>query len=94
VKFWCTNGVWHDEAGRPLATVPMQPSQGFNGDLQIPQIVAAEGYKEYAEQHGRGQSFARLHERGGFCPSELCNLLFARIKRLEEEVKKLGGDPA
>jgi len=64
----------------------MQKSQAFNGDFEIPSIVAAEAYKEYVAQHGTIQSFERLCERGGFTPSELAILLFNRIKRLEGEV--------
>jgi hypothetical protein len=86
VRFLCLNGVWKDGAGRILPTAPMQRSQTYSGDFQIPRIVAEEGYKEYAAQHGTSQSFERLCERGGFTPAELATLLFNRIKRLEEEL--------
>jgi hypothetical protein len=61
----------------------MQRSQEIFGDLRIPRIIAEEAYKEYAAQNGTSQSFERLCQRGGFCPSELAILLFERIKRLE-----------
>jgi hypothetical protein len=86
VKFYCNNGVWQDGAGRAFPTAPVQPSRDYNGDHQIPRVVAEEAYKEYAAQYGTSQTFERLCERGGFGQSELAILLFNRIKRLEEKV--------
>lgn len=53
--------------------------------VYINKKLAEEAYKEYLHHGGRGQSFERLHERGGFGLSELLILLYARIKRLEGE---------
>lgn len=49
--------------------------------------IARAAYEEYVVQCGDGQSFERLHQRGGFCWAELAALLYARIKRLEGEQK-------
>jgi len=78
----CYNGVWKDGAGNPMKVAPLQLN---SHDRQVPWLVAAEGYKEYAAQHGTSQSLERLCERGGFSATELCILLFERIKRVEGE---------
>lgn len=53
----------------------------------IPLKIAEEAYKEYVAQGHGGQSFTRLHERGGFGSAELSILLYARIKRLENSLE-------
>jgi hypothetical protein len=76
------NGNWKDSGGSPIATVPMQ------GDFKrVPEIIAKEAYKEYADQGHGSQSFARLHERGGFSAGEIIMFLYERIKRLNAEGK-------
>ena len=56
-------------------------------DTGLDEEVAREAYKEYAAQGHGDQSFELLHERGGFGCKELAQLLFERIKRLEEKNK-------
>lgn len=46
--------------------------------------IAMEAYKEYDAQGFGSQSFARLHERGGFSSWEIMALLCDRIERLEK----------
>lgn len=58
--------------------VPLQS----DGDRHINEDIAREAYKEYVAQFGTGQSFERLHQRGGFGAIELATLLFKRIQRL------------
>jgi len=64
------------------------PAVPLQSDRTIPRVVAEEAYKEYVAQNGHGQSFDRLHERGGFGAAELGILLYHRIKRLEAENAK------
>lgn len=79
--FWThdLDGNWKDAGGSPIPTVPMQV-----GIRKIPEIIAQEAYKEYADQGHGGQSFARLHERGGFSAVEIATLLYERIQRLTQ----------
>ncbi|MBH2533853.1 hypothetical protein [Serratia bockelmannii] len=63
--------------------VPVQRPMASTVDADI----ARAAYEEYVVQCGDGQSFERLHQRGGFCWAELAALLYARIKRLEGEQK-------
>lgn len=41
----------------------------------VPEWLAQEAYAEYVRHFGSEQTFERLHERGGFGPSELMDLL-------------------
>jgi hypothetical protein len=81
MRFYHTNGTWTDHANHPIPTAPLQL---LSSDRHIPRVIAEEAYKEYAAQYGRNQSFERLCERGGFSACELAQLLFERIKRLEQ----------
>lgn len=81
MKWYCKNGVWSDGAGAPVKVAPLQLNYH---DKTVPWEVAAEGYKEYSAQYGTRQSLPRLCERGGFSATELCILLFERIKRIEQ----------
>lgn len=56
----------------------------WTSKANIPKMIAQEAYKEYVDQGHGGQSFDRLHERGGFSAEEIAMLLFDRIKRLED----------
>jgi len=76
----CYNGTWK-LGGVPVKVAPVQIQPYGNKD--IPYEVAEEAYKEYAAQHGNGQTLERLCERGGFASSEMAILLYDRIKRLE-----------
>ncbi len=55
----------------------------------ISERIARLAYAEYADQGHGGQSFERLHERGGFGSGELIMLLAERVERLEEANAKL-----
>lgn len=82
--FWThdLDGNWKDAGGSPIPSVPMQKSP-----LKIPEIIAREAYKEYADQGHGSQSFARLHERGGFSAAEIILHLYERIERLTQGKK-------
>ena len=85
--FWThdRNGNWKDGGDSAIATVPMQ------GDFErIPEIIAREAYKEYADQGHGSQSFARLHERGGFSAGEIIMFLYERIQRMNAESESGG----
>jgi len=79
----CVNGVWEGPDGKPVKTAPLQIHP--RGNQCIPWEVASEGYREYVACYGQGQTLERLCERGGFAATELCILLYDRIKRLEGE---------
>jgi hypothetical protein len=53
------------------------------GEHDVAWEVSAEAWKEYAAEGHGDQSHERLCERGGFGLSELADLLYLRIKRLE-----------
>jgi hypothetical protein len=61
------------------------PIQGLEARV-IDRKIAEEAYKEYVAQGHGSQSFERLHERGGYGPIELAELLYQRIARLEAEL--------
>jgi hypothetical protein len=58
---------------------PVQTS----GERTVAWEVSAEAWKEYAAEGHGDQSHERLCQRGGFGVSELADLLYLRIKRLE-----------
>lgn len=91
MKWYCKNGVWSDGAGAPVKVAPLQLNYH---DKTVPWEVAAEGYKEYSAQYGTRQSLPRLCERGGFSATELCILLFERIKRIEQPAPETRESPA
>lgn len=82
--FWTHDrvGNWKDAGGSPITTVPMQ-----SDFRRVPEIIAQEAYKEYADQGHGSQSFARLHERGGFSAGEIIMLLYERIQRINAQGK-------
>lgn len=51
---------------------------------KIAEEIVKIAYEEYHYEHP-GQSFARIHERGGFSQFEVITLLYMRILRLKEE---------
>lgn len=67
---------------RPIETFPVQVNRL---DDTVPLVVAQEAYKEYAALYGIDQSLETLGSRGGFGASELANLLYQRIKRIEQD---------
>lgn len=76
---------WSSEGAGKLEVVPVQIHSLAR---TVPKELAAEAYKEYAAQYGTGQSFERLHERGGFGLDELAILLYERIRRIEKEQRR------
>lgn len=56
----------------------------------VPEVIAKEAYKEYADQGHGSQSFERLHQRGGFTPEEIITLLYERIRRMSAVGKSDG----
>jgi hypothetical protein len=69
-----------------MKTVPWQ-THGFTTRQararrpQLPEEIARLAYEEYANQGHGDQSFARLHERGGFGVTEVITLLADLIER-------------
>lgn len=53
--------------------VPCQWQSGSVGRTSVPEPIARLAHEEYARHHG--QTFERLHERGGFSPGEIMMLL-------------------
>jgi hypothetical protein len=79
-KSYTWNGKeWKDYSGNLVSVVPIQEEK----QRMIPTPIAEEAYKEYAEQYGKEQTFARLCERGGFGFTEMIILLYQRCCRLE-----------
>lgn len=55
-----------------------------DGSDTVPEPIARLAYEEYANQGHGGQSFERIHERGGFGVTEVVNLLADLIERERE----------
>ena len=68
---------YYDEPNEMLPMQAMVPSRG----CRVPARIARLAYEEYAHRYGRGQSFERLHERGGFGTEELISLLADLVER-------------
>jgi len=84
MRFYLTNGVWTNSAGKPLPVAAVQPTK----ETVIPRVITEEAYKGYCDLFGADcQSLESLNNRGGFAWSELATLLYERIKTLEKEIK-------
>lgn len=61
-----------------MTVVPAQiASHGYSRQHgKVPEVVARRAFEVYTHLH-RGQSFERLHERGGFGVGELIGFLYA-----------------
>lgn len=69
----------HEEPEVPvLASEPMR---------RVSERIARIAYDEYVERYGTGQSFNRLHERGGFSVGELIELLADAVERRASSVR-------
>lgn len=79
-------GEWLGKMRSDPQQVPMQ-REDRSKRCTVPEGVARLAYEEYSYQYGTGQSFERLHERGGFGEYELIALLADLIERERESVE-------
>jgi len=70
-------------SGDPKVRVQLPVGWEAHHSRGVPEKYARSAYVEYCAQGHGGQSFNRLHERGGFGVFEIMELLCERIHRLE-----------
>lgn len=86
IHFGMVNDQWVTWGShRPVTTFPAH----HHGPPNVPRTIAEVVYKEYAAEYGISQSLDRLGERGGFGWTEMVNLLFSRVVRLEAQADRL-----
>jgi len=83
---WYHSGSFSSGNSSKIKTVPWQ-TEGLArrreraDPPQLPEEIARLAYEEYANQGHGGQSFERLHERGGFGVTEVITLLADLVER-------------
>lgn len=83
---WYHGGFFSVGNAERIKTVPWQTNgfarrQDHSRRPRLPEEIARLAYEEYANQGHGGQSFDRLHERGGFGVTEVICLLADLVER-------------